>query len=180
MEQKVCKSLPIFSTVLKNRIDLNQKLTEVINSDYNENSKVRRNDSNVKAWSTGWLEHIRNNNYDDLIILTFKYLSKIEKEYMKVREPLPYKIHNLWAMKYVDGEYAIKHNHYPSDWSAVYYVDIEEKSSGIIFEEELTINPVPGMLLLFPSILDHRVLPTDGKRMVISMNIIKDFPHEPD
>ena len=173
MQLKVDKKLSVFSTIVKDHQSLNQKLIEVIDED--QVKDPRRVKSNVKAWHTSWITHLKNPGYDDLIAVTLKYLRKIEQEYMNVKDPFTYRIHNLWAMKYVPGEYAEKHNHYPSDWSAVYYVDVEKDSSAIKFENNLTINPQRGMLLLFPSIMDHEVPPTTAKRTAVSMNIIKDL-----
>ena len=52
------------------------------------------------------------------------------------------------------------------------YIDVEENSSPIIFENNFVIKPKNGMLLLFPSIVNHEVPPTKGKRIVASINIL--------
>jgi hypothetical protein len=82
------------------------------------------------------------------------------------------------------GEHTIRHSHFPSDFAACYYVDVEPGCSPIIFEkkiidgvhdnnEPLTIQPQNGMLVLWPAILHHEVPPTETKRMVVAMNIDK-------
>ena len=73
-------------------------------------------------------------------------------------------------MQYEGGDYAQSHDHFPNSFSCVYYIDVEEDCSPIIFEGELEINPKPGMVVIFPSVLMHEVPKTDKKRMVISMN----------
>lgn len=79
----------------------------------------------------------------------------------------------MWAMMYEESEYAIPHNHFPSDFACVYYVDVEPDCAPIIFEDTLKIQPKNGMLVLFPALIQHEVPATKGRRMVISMNIEK-------
>ena len=78
-------------------------------------------------------------------------------------------------MMYDEGDYAKKHDHYPEVLSSIYYVDVEPTSSPVIFENDfgksLTIQPQNGMLLIWASPIKHMVFPTDGKRMLISMNV---------
>ena len=85
---------------------------------------------------------------------------------------------------YEEGEHTIRHSHFPSDFSAVYYVDVEPGCAPVLFEvpqkdginhkcETLTLQPKNGMLAIWPSILHHEVPPTKGRRMCISMNIDK-------
>ena len=87
-------------------------------------------------------------------------------------------------MMYEEGEHTIRHSHFPSDFSAVYYVDVEPGCAPVLFEvpqkdgvndkcETLTLQPKNGMLAIWPSILHHEVPPTKGRRMCISMNIDK-------
>ena len=75
-------------------------------------------------------------------------------------------------MEYEKGNHAVKHNHWPATLSGVYYIDVEENSSPIIFENNFVIKPKNGMLLLFPSIVNHEVPPSKGKRIVASINLL--------
>ena len=84
-----------------------------------------------------------------------------------------YECQNFWAMKYSEGDCAYKHNHYPADFSCVYYISITEKSSPIVFENKLQIQPKDGMLVLFPGIVDHNVFPTKDKRIAFAANFVK-------
>ena len=87
-------------------------------------------------------------------------------------------------MMYEESEYTVRHSHYPSDFSAVYYVDVEPNCAPVLFEtpqndginhksETFTLQPKNGMLAIWPAILHHEVPPTKGRRMCISMNINK-------
>ena len=87
-------------------------------------------------------------------------------------------------MMYEYSEWTKRHSHFPSDFAAVYYVDVEPGSAPVIFEsvekdgvhdnnQPLTIQPENGMLMLWPALLHHEVPSTTGKRMCISLNIEK-------
>ena len=107
------------------------------------------------------------------------------------------KISNMWAIINTKGSLNQKHHHSNSDLSAAYYVSAEENCGDIIFYDprpakvyrhpiaknpnilNATINsisPEPGMLILFPSYLEHSVNPnlSDHKRIVISFNLSLD------
>ena len=76
-------------------------------------------------------------------------------------------------MKYSEGDCAYKHNHYPVDFSCVYYISVTEKSSPIVFENKLKVQPKDGMLVLFPGIIHHNVFPTKDKRIAFAANFVK-------
>lgn len=106
-------------------------------------------------------------------------------------------ISNMWAIINKKGSFNQKHHHSNSDLSAAYYVTADENCGNIIFYDprpatvykhptakkpnllNATINsitPEPGMLILFPSYLEHSVNQnlSDHKRIVISFNISVD------
>ncbi len=103
-------------------------------------------------------------------------------------------INNLWAIINEKGAWNQKHHHSNSDLSAAYYVSAHENCGDIVFYDprpapvfkspiakspnnlNATINsikPEAGMLVLFPSYLEHSVNPnlSNKKRIVISFNI---------
>ena len=104
------------------------------------------------------------------------------------------KITNMWAIINTKGSLNQKHHHSNSDLSAAYYVCAEKNCGDISFYDprpaivykhpiakkpnilNATINsisPEPGMLVLFPSYLEHSVNPnlSEHKRIVISFNL---------
>jgi len=104
------------------------------------------------------------------------------------------KIKSLWAIINEKDAWNQKHHHSNSDLSAAYYVSAHEKCGDIVFYDprpapvhnhpisksannlNATVNsikPEPGMLVLFPSYLEHSVNPnlSNKKRIVISFNI---------
>ena len=107
------------------------------------------------------------------------------------------KISNMWAIINKKGSLNQKPLHSNNDLSAAYYVTAEENCGDIIFYDprpatiykhpiakkpnilNATINsisPEPGMLVLFPSYLEHSVDPnlSEQKRIVISFNLSLD------
>ena len=104
------------------------------------------------------------------------------------------KISNMWAIINQKGAWNQKHQHSNSDISAAYYVTAHEGCGDIVFYDPRparvykqpiakspnklngtvnSIKPEAGMLVLFPSYLDHSVNPnmSDKKRIVISFNL---------
>ena len=103
-------------------------------------------------------------------------------------------IKSIWAIINEKNAWNQKHHHSNSDLSAAYYVSAHENCGDIVFYDprpapvhnhpisrtpnklNATVNsikPEPGMLVLFPSYLEHSVNPnlSDKKRIVISFNI---------
>ena len=76
----------------------------------------------------------------------------------------------MWIAQYDKGDHAERHYHYPLDWSAVYYINVEDNASPIIFGEDVKVQPENNMMLLFPGWLNHRVPKTKSKRTLIAMN----------
>ena len=102
-----------------------------------------------------------------------------------------------WANVLRENSYNRLHNHHPSGWSAVYYVQVGESKlddslNGVIefidprpginaaklpgspFDQKIRLAPEDGMLLLFPAWLKHIVYPYRGgaTRIAIAINIV--------
>ena len=148
---------------LENHQELNNELKKII---LEFRKKYPESDhSNVKAWHSHFDTHYKEPKFN---ILIDKILKKCQ-EFLKVQcnfIPL-----NFWVMEYEKGNYAVRHNHWPANLSGVYYIDVEENAAPIIFENNFPIEPKNGMLLLFPSIVNHEVPPSNGKRIVASINL---------
>jgi uncharacterized protein (TIGR02466 family) len=93
-----------------------------------------------------------------------------------------------WANINRTHDYNLSHVHPDSHWSGVYYVDAGDAGSGgaiqftdprpmarampvpgFNFDRALTVAPISGLMLLFPSWLEHWVMPYDGTRERISI-----------
>ena len=105
------------------------------------------------------------------------------------------KIQGAWAIINEKNAWNQKHHHSNSDLSAAYYVSAHDNCGDIVFYDprpapvhkhpmskipnklnatRREIKPEPGMLILFPSYLEHSVRAnlSDEKRVVISFNLI--------
>ncbi len=179
--QHVYKAMPVFSTILADHVEFNKYLKQVILEHRQNNPETTK--SNVKAWHSSWMTHQENPKFQPLVDRVCNACTFLSQGYFQCQsvEFVPF---NFWAMMYEEGEHTIRHSHFPSDFSAVYYVDVEPGCAPVLFEVpqkdgvndkggNLTLQPQNGMLAIWTSILHHEVPPTKGKRMCISMNIDK-------
>ena len=160
---KIQAETEIAMYTLDNHQELNNKLKKII-SDFRKEYPESDN-SNVKAWHSHFDTHEKEPKFNILIDKIFKK----SQEFLEIN--LNLHLLNFWVMEYEKGNHAVKHNHWPATLSGVYYIDVEENSSPIIFENNFVIKPKNGMLLLFPSIVNHEVPPSKGKRIVASFNL---------
>jgi len=181
--QHVYKAMPVFSTILSNHVEMNKYLKQVIlehRQKFPESTK-----SNVKAWHSSWNTHQENPKFQPIVDNICSACQFLCEGYFRGQsvEFVPF---NFWAMMYEEGEHTIRHSHFPSDFSACYYVDVEPGCAPVIFESplndgvndkggNLTLQPQNGMLAIWPAILHHEVPPTKGRRMCVSMNIDKKY-----
>ena len=181
----VPKQLPVFTTILPQHVEFNNYLKGVILEHRQNNPETT--ESNVKAWHSSWVTHQENPKFQPLVDVALDVCKFVADGYFECKD-ISYIMINLWAMMYEDTEHTIKHSHFPSDFAAVYYVDVEPGSAPVIFEsvekdgvndnnQPLTVQPENGMLMVWPGLLHHEVPPTTGKRMCISMNIEKGEDH---
>lgn len=97
------------------------------------------------------------------------------------------KLRSFWANVLDEGGRHVAHHHRPRHWSGVYYVavgaigqaddlsgcleilapDADPDSPGMV---EHVLRPRDGQLVLFPSSLEHRVLPVTSERITLAFN----------
>jgi len=85
---------------------------------------------------------------------------------------------DCWGAIYEEADHTIPHSHFPSDFSAVVYLEAEDGCAPIVFANKLVVQPKPRMLILFPGMLVHSVPKNTGNRVVLAMNMHK-FPSFP-
>ena len=179
--QHVPKQMAVFTTILDDHVEVNKYLKEVILEHRQKFPETTK--SNVKAWHSSWITHKENPKFQPLIDRVLDACKFITAGYYEC-DDIEYNAINMWAMMYEDSEWTKRHSHFPSDFAAVYYVDVEPGCAPVIFEsvqkdgvhdnnQPLTLQPQNGMLAIWPAILHHEVPPTKGRRMCISMNIEK-------
>jgi len=177
----VPKPLPIFTSILDDHVEFNKYLKEVILEHRQNNPESTK--SNVKAWHSSWETHKENPKFQPLVDIVVDACKFISAGYFEWSDT-GFKVVNMWAMMYEDTEWTKRHSHFPSQFAACYYVDVEPGSAPVIFEsvakdgvndnnQPLTLQPQNGMLAIWPALLHHEVPPTKGRRMCISMNINK-------
>ena len=185
-------STPIWVSKIDNYENLNVDMLSYIADLKNKDSK-----GIVKSNFNGW--HSKNFNLKEDI--PAKFISTIGKNINTAMNDMNWdlnkqsvSINNLWAIINEKGAWNQKHHHSNSDLSAAYYVCAHENCGDIVFYDprpapvykhpipkspnnlNATVNsikPEAGMLVLFPSYLEHSVNPnmSDKKRIVISFNI---------
>ena len=133
------------------------------------------NNSNVFAWHSHYNTHETTNIFNRLIKLTINTCTDITQDYFNIpiQNPYHYDVDDLWLAMYECNDYTIMHDHFPNQFAACYYVDVKDDSSPIIFGEndELSIQPENGMLLIWMGMIPHKVMPTNKKRTCVCMNI---------
>jgi hypothetical protein len=164
----VTKELPIFSTNISQHQEVLKLAKEAIFELRQKNPNSIQ--SNVVAnYVSSWSSHLESPKLKPLCDLVLSFCNEISKNYYK--SDIQFKVFNCWGMMYEGGDYTKKHSHYPSAYAAVIYIDVDENSAPIVIEDQLTVVPASGSLLVFPAILEHEVPKTNSKRIVIAMNI---------
>jgi hypothetical protein len=164
----VQKELPIFSTNISQHKEVLRLATEAIFELRQKNPQSI--ESNVVAnYVSSWTSHLETPKLKPLCDLVLSFCNEISKNYYK--SDLQFKVFNCWGAIYEGGDYTKKHSHYPSAFAAVVYIDIDKDSAPIVFEDQLTVVPASGSLVVFPALLDHEVPKTNSRRIVVAMNI---------
>jgi uncharacterized protein (TIGR02466 family) len=185
-------STPIWSAKIESYEKINKEmLTYILNLQSKDPVGVIK--SNFKGW------HSKDFNMKDLEPINF--ISAIKNNLNTLLNDMNWdlniqsvKISSMWAIINEKGAWNQKHQHSNSDISAAYYVTAHEGCGDIVFYDPRparvykqpiskspnklnstvnSIKPEAGMLVLFPSYLDHSVNPniSDKKRIVISFNL---------
>jgi hypothetical protein len=129
--------------------------------------------SNVRAnYVTSYLAHTKNEKFTPLVELVLQTANDII--YQKDDFEIEMCCMNAWGMEYLEGDYALPHNHFPyiPGYSAICYIDVEDGCAPIIFENNTMIKPKSNMFLMFPALVLHHVPKTKSKRILMSYNLI--------
>ena len=141
-------------------------------NDYRKNNPTSvSNNSHLSSWRSDWKTHKKDLRFNILIDFTIQALENLHLELFHSNQN--FGCVEMWIAQYDKEDHAERHYHYPLDWSAVYYINVEDNASPIIFGEDLKVQPENNMMLLFPGWLNHRVPKTKTKRTLIAMNFNK-------
>ena len=84
-------------------------------------------------------------------------------------------VYNTWLMRYDKGDYAKPHQHWPMTFSCVYYIKLENDSSGLyLTDRKKTINVKSGDVIVLNGSEKHEVFKTNSTRYVAAVNICHD------
>ena len=185
-------STPIWTAKIDNYEEINFMMNNYIN-----NLRERDPKGLIKSNLKGW--HSRNFDIKDDEPKNF--IEAIKKNINKAINDMGWDLtnqevtlSNMWAIMNKKGAMNQKHSHSNSDLSAAYYVTAKEGCGDIVFYDPRPgkvykhplsnkpnllnannngVKPESGMLVLFPSYLEHSVNPntSDHERIVISFNI---------
>ena len=160
------KETPIFTTIIDDYETINKHVKMHILTLKKQNPQGV--ESNVRAWRSHWFTHKITKAFNPLVEIMTSACDYVSEHYYNDKEAKvePF---NFWVMDYLDGDQAVHHNHFPSLYSVVYFVDVEKGCAPLIVEGEV-IQPENGMLVVFPGHLDHEVPPTKGRRIAAAGN----------
>jgi hypothetical protein len=160
------KQIPIFKTKIPDYELTNAFLKTVIL----DLQKTEESDhSNVKAWHKLITGHPAFENFISIVENCCQFIFSDFFSDAKIK----FKCNDVWIAVYEKDNYTKLHTHFPADFSCIYYVDVEEDAAPLVIEEKMQIKPENGLLVIFPGILDHEVPKTNGRRIVIALNVHK-------
>ena len=185
-------STPIWSAKIANYKDVNEELLNYISNLREQNPEGIRK-SNTNGWHSKDFD-LNNKTPKKFIYAVSSNINTafndmdwdIEKQIIKIK--------SIWAIINEKGAYNDRHHHGNSALSAAYYVRAPKDCGDIVFYDprpapvfshpiakkpnilNATVNsitPDEGLLVLFPSYLDHSVKPnqSSNQRIVISFNV---------
>jgi len=185
-------STPVWTSKINNFQSVNNEMHVYIKS-LQKKDPLGIVKSNFKGW------HSKNFNLQDKE--PKKFIEAIKNNINNSLNSMNWDLHtqtvnimSMWAIINEQGAWNQKHHHSNSDISAAYYVEAHDNCGDIVFYDprparvykhpiavgpnnlNATVNsikPDPGLLVLFPSYLEHSVNPnlSDKKRIVISFNL---------
>jgi hypothetical protein len=142
--------------VVKNILDIQKQFPE---------SRV----SSINAWHTDYSTLSKTKILDSLISIIEEKVKKIDYS----RTSWKLEVYEYWAIIYKKEDYTEMHDHAGSVLSFVYYAQTFEDSAPLVFKDKLMIRPKNGMLIIFPSFLEHSVpiSGSDKDRIVVAGNL---------
>lgn len=96
-------------------------------------------------------------------------LKAIIEKYLKEYHPKPLKIINSWFNTMNVGDELKIHKHEESIVSGAFYINVGDNSVPLIFSTQ-QVKPKNGLLVLFPSEMEHYTEPEREQRTVMSFN----------
>ena len=183
---------PVWTIQLNNYKDVNEMMYDFIKSEQIKD-QIGINKSNLKGWHSKDFD-LEMNQPQKFISFVLPAIEQVMLDMNWEREKQIAKINNMWAIINTGGSANLRHQHGNSTISAAYYVRAPKNCGDIVFYDPRPapvyshpnvsgpnflnaqvngISPKEGVLVLFPSYLDHSVNEnkSNEERIVISFNI---------
>ena len=147
---------------------LNWSLEKVIKEYRDEKVNQKQKEQNLDNYHmTDYKSHLHIKEFDIISRLVLDNFCPKEHNF---------KTEDCWGALYKKGHYIKTHHHWPSALSWTYYLKTSSNTEPFVFvgqEKEYEIYPEEGDLIIFPSVMNHRVSvsQTDDERIVIVGNI---------
>jgi len=173
LELIYARKIPLWSTVLENKEEINQTIIDTIIQHRKNNPENYTDTINVNVWQSNW-EMYSQPGIDFVAEKSKNLTKKIAQEYYNFPIFNP-DIVDCWVNIYNTDSGCRVHQHFPATFSLVYYVAVPQNSGNIYFPDiETSLTPEPGLLLCFRGDLWHGVQfnLTTIDRIVIGINII--------
>lgn len=183
---------PVWALQLENYKKINEEMYDYIKK-HQSSDHVGINKSNIKGWHSKDFD-LSEKEPQNFIFFISKHIEQLMTDMNWDTKKQIAKINNMWAIINTGGSANLRHQHGNSTISGAYYVRAPKNSGDIIFYDPRPapvyshpnattpnplnaqingISPKEGVLVLFPSYLDHSVNENLSKdeRIVISFNI---------
>ena len=172
---EVAAETPVFIcdlSLIKPQLDLARMAIEELRVSHPDTTP-----SNVQSvYMSPWHSHLINNKFKPLTDSAVTIAQEVSRTHLSANLPalnMGLVVTDCWGAIYEKSDYTKRHNHFPAEFSCVIYLEVHENSAPIIFSGKLHVQPKPNMMVLFPGILQHEVPATDGRRVVVAMNMNK-------
>ena len=172
---EVAAETPVFIcdlSLIKPQLDLARMAIEELRVSHPDTTQ-----SNVQSvYMIPWHSHLINNKFKPLTDSAVTIAQEVSRTHLSANQPalnMGLVVTDCWGAIYEKSDYTKRHNHFPAEFSCVIYLEVHENSAPIIFSGKLHVQPKPNMMVLFPGILQHEVPATDGRRVVVAMNMNK-------
>ena len=183
---------PVWTLELENFKSVNDDMYNYIKNEQ-ESDSSGINKSNIKGWHSKDFD-LDHSEPKKFIIFISSSIEQVMTDMNWDKEKQVVKINNMWAIINTGGSSNAQHQHGNSNISGAYYVRAPKNSGDIVFYDPRpapvyfhpnakspnllnaqvnSVSPKEGVLVLFPSYLDHSVNEnlSNEERIVISFNI---------
>ena len=159
---------------------LNYTLNDRLERQIREIGDQQFRKTNVKAHMTSWFLQESSDE--------FKWISNQAIELAKENNPhdIDMFVYDCWGAIYNEGNYTIRHNHWPHLWSFVYYVRCPENCAPLVLDGMVTqfgrmgnhFYPSDGDMIMFPGWVNHSVPKHESSedRIVVAGNLSWSLP----